>query len=258
MSDPSDTGMTGRQTPSGSADQPRMGEDLRAAARETRMAASEAASSVKQEGAALLDTAKERVGELAEDTRQAGAERTQGLARAIHRAAEELERDSPQIARLVRDAAGSVDEVARTIRERSPRDMLRGVEDFARRQPLVFMGAAALAGFAVARFARSSAAERRHAMGGRSMHAGMYGQARLRETPHGMGAGSGAAMGGLSGTSGTGSATHPHGAASPQGNAPGAPGWVANEDGKAKPATAGSASLGGAAALKPRGGSENG
>jgi|GEM_PF-1755160 len=320
MSDPSHTGMSGRPTTSGSADLGQAREDLRAAAREARMAAGEAASSVKQEatataenlkqeGAALLDTAKDRVEGLAEDTKQAGAERAQGLARAIHRAAEELERDSPQIARLVHDAAGSVDEVARAIRERNPRDMLRSAEDFARRQPLAFAGIAALAGFAVARFARSSAEHRRAGMGARYMDDGMYGQGGLRDTRHDMGTagtsatgsvsgatmggsmssgsmgssslgmpggsdapasagmGSGAAMGGgLSGTSpgaspgtssgmgGVGSA-YPHGPSTPHDTAKGAPGWVADEDGKPKPSTMGSASLGGSAALNPRGSS---
>jgi hypothetical protein len=48
--------------------------------------------------------------------------------------------------------------MARALRERSPGDLLRGAEDFARRQPLMFFGAATLAGFALARFARASAA----------------------------------------------------------------------------------------------------
>ncbi|WP_456305754.1 hypothetical protein, partial [Falsiroseomonas oryziterrae] len=209
MSDPSDTGMSGRQQPSGSAIPGQAREDLRAAAREARMAANDAATTVKQEaaaaaeglkqeGAALLDTAKERAEGLAEDTKQAGAEHAQGLARAIHRAADELERDSPQVARLVHDAAGSVDEIARAIRERSPRDMLRSAEDFARRQPFLFMGAAALAGFAVARFARSSAAHRRHVME-RDFHDRMHGRAGLPGGgmhTAGAGMGSSAGMGG--------------------------------------------------------------
>ncbi|WP_408611992.1 hypothetical protein, partial [Falsiroseomonas oryzae] len=147
------------------------GEDLRSTAEGARQAASEAASTVaaearaaaetvKREGAAVLDTARSRAEEMAQEGVRTGVQQASGIARAIHRAADELQGDSPQLARTVHDAAGAIDRLAQSLRDRSPGEMLRGVEDMARRQPLAFFGAAALTGFALARFARSSATHR--------------------------------------------------------------------------------------------------
>jgi hypothetical protein len=123
---------------------------------ELRDAAGEAARTVKQEGEALLDTAREQAEGMAEQGQRAGAAQAEGVARAVHRAAEELERDNPTLARVVRDAAGSVDGMARALRDRSPGEMWRSAESWARQRPLAFFGAAAIAGFALSRFARSS------------------------------------------------------------------------------------------------------
>ncbi|WP_137178611.1 hypothetical protein [Roseomonas sp. AR75] len=151
--------MSDRNDPRTKAERPT--EDLRTTASEAASSiaaeASAAARTVKEEGAAVLETAKARASEAAEQGVKQGARQVGGVARAIHRAADELEKESPELARTIHDAAGRVDGMARALRERSPRDLLRTAEDFARRQPLAFFGVATLAGFALARFARASA-----------------------------------------------------------------------------------------------------
>jgi hypothetical protein len=132
------------------------GYDERQPTAELRQAAGEAARSVKQEGEALLGTAREQAEGMAQEGQRAGAAQAEGVARAVHRAAEELERDNPTLARVVRDAAGSVDGMARALRDSSPGEMWRNAESWARQRPLAFFGAAAIAGFALSRFARSS------------------------------------------------------------------------------------------------------
>jgi len=277
MSDPGNPMRPDSRNPSGSGtDVRQVGDDLRSTAREARDAASEAASTVaaeasaaaqtvKQEGAALLDSAKHRAEDMARDGQRAGAQHAQGVARAIHRAADELQNESPELARMVHDAAGSVDRMARALRESNPRDMLHTAEDWARRQPLAFFGAAALAGFAIARFARSSA---EHAHG--SAHEGQpYGG--MRDTRRDMTTAGTTATGAIAGgnmpgtpsagmgvATGAGEATYPHGPSTPHDTAAGAPGWVQDEGGKPRPATLASATLGGAASYRPRGGKENG
>lgn len=123
---------------------------------ELREAAGEAARTVKQEGEALLGSAREQAEGMAQQGQRAGAAQAEGVARAVHRAAEELERDNPTLARVVHEAAGSVDGMARALRDSSPAEMWRSAETWARQRPLVFFGAAAIAGFALSRFARSS------------------------------------------------------------------------------------------------------
>lgn len=116
-----------------------------------------AAEQAKAEASGLLDQAKDRAQGLVEDGKAAGADHATGFARAIHHAADDLEQSSPDIARHVRAAGDSVRGIAEAMRERSAGQLLEDVNDFARRQPALFFGAAAIAGFALVRFAKSSA-----------------------------------------------------------------------------------------------------
>ncbi|WP_052402013.1 hypothetical protein [Muricoccus aerilatus] len=163
-----------RDNPSGSrpaGGQPSLAdarEDLRAAASSIGSQASEAkgrigeqAGSVideaKAQGAEVADAARERVEDLAEQGKAAGAERARGLADAVRHVADDLEGTSPEIARHVRAAAESVEGVSAALRDRSVGELVNEVGDFARRQPGAFFGAALVAGFAISRFAKSSA-----------------------------------------------------------------------------------------------------
>ena len=78
-----------------------------------------------------------------------------------------------------------MDGLARSLRDSSPGELMGHVEDLARRQPVAFFGAAVLAGFAMARFAKSSADEARRS----SFSAG---QSAYRQTAIGGGSGSAA------------------------------------------------------------------
>jgi hypothetical protein len=110
-----------------------------------------------REGREIASMAADRARGFAEDGKRAGAEQADGIARAIRRAAEELDQSSPALADIVRDAAGSLERAGRALRDRDIRDLAGGVEDFARRQPAAFLGMTAIAGFALARFLKSSA-----------------------------------------------------------------------------------------------------
>jgi len=254
------------------------------AAETLRREAAAAGRTLKQEGTQVLHDVQERAVEAAERGKHAGAEQAEGIARAVHRAASELEDNSPQLASIVHDAAGTIDRMARSLQESSPGDMLQGVQDFARRQPLAFFGATVLAGFAIARFARASAPRSAgtgstYGMTGEDMSAGMdpYGSSAAsrggmaRADHAGEGHGSTGGLGvadpyrGAAGTGGanpytsidpTGGAsagmdpTGTGGGMASPGGAAQAPGWVAGEDGKPRPSTLASASLGGAAAMR--------
>jgi hypothetical protein len=252
MSDRNDTARPGPR-PGQAEDHARKGaEDLRAAAREARDAAGEAAGTVreevaattetlKREGGQLLDDARRRAEDMAQEGVRAGADRAGSIARAVHRAADEMERDSPALARTIHEAAGALDGMARRLREQSPGEMLHGAEDFARRQPLAFFGVAALAGFAVARFARSSSPR----SSGPAQHGAM------RDTMHDMRTAGTGATGPIAGTQGMGAGSP--GATPQSGDWPrtaGLPGKPAGDPAAKPPSTLASASLGGAAAVQ--------
>ena len=126
------------------------------AAGELKDQGAEAVQTLKQEGGAVLEAAQQRASTLFEEQKRAGADQAEGFARAVHGAADQLQETSPQIAGYVHEAASSVDRLARTLRDRGPNQLLHDVQDMARQQPVAFFGAAVLAGFAIARFARAS------------------------------------------------------------------------------------------------------
>jgi hypothetical protein len=133
------------------------GSELRRTGEDLRQEAGSLAQDLKREGQGVAEAAAERARSFADQQREAGAGQADTIARAVHGAARELDDTSPEVAHYVHDAAAAVDGFARTLRERSPGELMGQVEDLARRQPVAFFGATVLAGFALARFARSSA-----------------------------------------------------------------------------------------------------
>jgi F0F1-type ATP synthase membrane subunit b/b' len=119
--------------------------------------AGQVVAEAKSQGVELLDQAQSRAEKLAEEGKDNGAEQGLGLSRAIRHAADDLEDSSPDLARHVRAAAGSLQGISEALRDRSAGQLIQDATDFARRQPTIFFAAAALAGFALVRFARSSA-----------------------------------------------------------------------------------------------------
>lgn len=97
---------------------------------------------------------------FAEGRKHEGAERIGGMAQAIHSAADRIERELPQAAVYIHDAAARLQEASAMVRERSLEDLVGMVDDFARRQPAAFFGGSVVAGFLLARFLKSSNSRR--------------------------------------------------------------------------------------------------
>ncbi len=107
-----------------------------------------------------LDTARESIVEESAAAKDTTAGELSRTARALHDAAGNLDGDEsgrsqvPQS--LLREAANGLDELAQSLQGRTVGEMVGDLSDFGRRNPMAFMGAAALAGFALGRFARAS------------------------------------------------------------------------------------------------------
>ncbi len=119
--------------------------------------ASQAAGEAKATLNTIASDARGKLNDIVGQQKSAGADQIAGLARAAQSAAGDLEGQSPQVARLVRDAAASVDRFANDLRSRDVRDVLATVTDYARQQPVAFFAGSIVAGFALARFFRSEA-----------------------------------------------------------------------------------------------------
>jgi hypothetical protein len=85
------------------------------------------------------------------------ADGAQHAADAARQAAEKLRGQEAWMAGLVEQGADRLADLAQTLRNGDPRTMLAQVEDFARRQPVLFTGAAMVLGFALTRAAGMTA-----------------------------------------------------------------------------------------------------
>ena len=125
-------------------------QDFSATADEMKSSAREAAGQVVDETRAF-----------AEEQKQAGADNMARLGQAVHGAADQLGREMPQAAGFIHSAADTLQGAASSLRERSIEDLFEGFRDFARRQPAAAFAGSVLAGFALARFLKSSSPRQR-------------------------------------------------------------------------------------------------
>jgi hypothetical protein len=128
--------------------------------------AAASSETIKNQASEFVDAAKDVASEATDKLKQtvdsqksAGADYVGSLAGTIRRAAKEFDGDLPIAGSYIRKAASQVEGVADTIRTGNFRDLVRGAQSFARRQPTAFLGVAVLAGFGVVRFLKSSANE---------------------------------------------------------------------------------------------------
>jgi gas vesicle protein len=134
------------------------------AAARTKTAFNEAKEAVKQtfdevsdQASKAANSAREKAEEIADRGKAAGVGQVEGLARAVQGAADELEEQSPEIAKYVRQAADGLQQAASTMRNKSIGEMVDAVQDLAGRQPAAFFGSTVLAGFVLSRFLKSRA-----------------------------------------------------------------------------------------------------
>lgn len=113
--------------------------------------------------AELVDAARSAAESLLEEQKQQVAEKVSGIAEALLSAAHSLgQSQNPAIARYVEQAADQVASISRTVRERRWDQIIADTEDFARRQPTLFVLGAVATGFLVGRLLWASAGGERH------------------------------------------------------------------------------------------------
>jgi len=131
----------------------------------------------KDQAQEALHTAKQRGGELVDQTRQqlqsqlnsqkdTAAQSIGTVAQAIRQTGDQLRsQEQAAVAEYAGRLADVVEDVSGYLRERSIEDMAGDVESFARRNPAVFLGAAFGLGFLAARFLKSSSSQGGYASG---------------------------------------------------------------------------------------------
>jgi hypothetical protein len=112
---------------------------------------------VEKQATGLADLVKSKARDVAEQQKLTGADQISGVAGAMEAAAGELHEQMPQAAEYVEKVAGQLSAAASALRERSVDEVLGTLDEFARRQPAMFFAGAVATGFALSRFAKSSA-----------------------------------------------------------------------------------------------------
>lgn len=112
--------------------------------------AAQAKAAAKQQAVAQADQAK-----------HAAADKAQQAADAADAATRQLDPASPQ-AQAVQHVADRIEDVATKLRTADVRNLAREATDVARANPLLFIGGAAIAGFAAARFLKARDPQMNH------------------------------------------------------------------------------------------------
>jgi len=117
-----------------------------------------AAVGMLKDGARTLgDEAMDRASRLADEGKEAVTSHLDVFAQAIKRASDELNQNDQTVAsQIVRQAAGGLESLSRSINGTSLHDMVDSVRSFARNNPAAFFGGAVLTGLALGRFMRAS------------------------------------------------------------------------------------------------------
>lgn len=119
-----------------------------------------AADAVRQQATQFAEDVGHELGKTGEAQKARGVEAIRRFARAIDSAADELQGDSPTVAKTVHEAARRVDGLSDNLSSRNVNELIESAAQLARTQPALFIGGSVAAGFALARFLKSSARQR--------------------------------------------------------------------------------------------------
>jgi hypothetical protein len=127
----------------------------------TKQAAQEVGTRAKEAVEEISAQATGTVKDVLNNQVRAGADLVGNVAQSMNLAADNLGQSSPQLAGLTRTAARKIESFSTELRSKSPDDLFEDASAFARRQPAVVFGAAAILGFALFRMLKSGATQDR-------------------------------------------------------------------------------------------------
>jgi ElaB/YqjD/DUF883 family membrane-anchored ribosome-binding protein len=115
----------------------------------------QAGRQAKEAASSLASEANRKVKGLMNQQIGAGADLVGHVAESVRSAADNLDRNAPQLAGLVRGAADRIDEFSESVRDQSMEELWQSASQFARRKPALVFGAAATCGFLLVRLLRT-------------------------------------------------------------------------------------------------------
>jgi len=132
--------------------------------RDSQDLATEAKEAVQQVKERVKEGASEAVGEVRQQARSAireqkdyAAERLSSVSEALHDSADRLRKDeATTFAALIEQAADRIDGFSQYLREQDLQDMIDAAQNWARRNPVLFLGGSFVLGLVIARLVKST------------------------------------------------------------------------------------------------------
>jgi hypothetical protein len=128
-----------------------IGDQARQAGAQAAAHAHDFANDASKRGASLAGDVKDHLASVAGGGKDGLADQLDDVAKAVQRSGEQLEGHQDWIAHLVERGAHELGSLASTLRTNDLQGLLGNLQDLARRQPAVFVGASLAAGFAMVR-----------------------------------------------------------------------------------------------------------
>lgn len=152
-------------------DSPTAGQDAGTTETETTHPLAETGKEAGQRASQLVERGAEIGLKQADRGLNLAASGAETVADSIRRVSTDMETDQPQIAEFASTAADQAEAFAKYLRETDMRQIIGNVENFARRQPLLFVGGAFLLGAATSRFIKAAGGKQGQ---GRSQDSGYH------------------------------------------------------------------------------------
>jgi len=124
---------------------------------QAKTTATQGAQQAQQKAGDLMEQARDQFNTQISTQKEAAVQSVGSLASALRQTGQQLrDQDQAAVSQLVDRAAEIADGVSGYLKERSPNELMGEVENFARREPVLFLGGAFALGFLAARFLKSS------------------------------------------------------------------------------------------------------
>lgn len=153
----SGTSSTGLNQDALRADAEAVTEEIGSVATKVKEEAVQQAGQIAEQAKAQVADAAQKVKGLAGEQKEFIAGQLDGVAEAVERVATDLEGQNASTSHYARMIADNAEKLSGLVRDNDVDELLSMAQDFGRRQPVAFLGAAALLGFAASRFVTASA-----------------------------------------------------------------------------------------------------
>lgn len=134
------------------------GTTIKDAGTTAKTAAADMADSLSSSAREAVGKATAEMSDVADSAKSTLADEADSVASALRKAADDLRSGSPQERTFSQMADGLAD-MSDAVRNKDLGEIVGSLGDFARKNPLVFLGGAALLGFAATRFAKASGSD---------------------------------------------------------------------------------------------------